>query len=405
MVFARTILTLVGLLLLITPGHASEQRDWLAARLDSTTGTGPAFVASYDAPAGSNDAGAAYTYDQALAIMAFLAEKDAPHARRIADALVFAQGHDRTVHDGRVRNAYAAGAVDAAPVKLPGYWDKAQNRWIEDGYQDGAATGNNAWAGLALLKLAAATGDAKYAEAARGIGRFLVDVVKPDHGFRGGFEGFDDHPETLGWKSTEHNIDAAAFLTALDRRFPKQGFREGGTQARQFVDSMWAGDHWNTGTLPDGTTPNREYSSLDAQTFAVLSINQAAMSEGPMLRGRDAMKYLERTHGVPGGFDYSDAKSGIWLEGTAQAALAYKFLGMNLQDKAGPLLANLHHMSKHGELDAVAGINGAPPVEMRTGLKQGNGEGLKWSYFPRPALAPVAWLVLADAGIDPFVVP
>jgi hypothetical protein len=36
------------------------------------------------------------------------------------------------------------------------------------------------------------------------------------------------------------------------------------------------------------------------------------------------------------------------------------------------------------------------------GLRQGNGGGLKWSYFPCPAVAPVAWLILADAGVNPF---
>jgi len=383
--------TLMCLLSTIS-ASASEQGVWLAARLDKIPGNA-AFISSYDSPE-IHQAAVAYTYDQALSIMAFLAEKNVARARRIADAMVHAQAFDRTYHDGRLRNAYAAGPVEARPVKLPGYWDNAQRSWIEDSYQDGSATGNNAWAGLALLKVAAATSDVKYAEAARGIGRFLIDVVKPYGGFRGGFEGFDDHPETLGWKSTEHNIDAAAFLRALDKRYPNQGFVEGANAASKFVDSMWDGDHYLTGTLPDGKTPNGSFSSLDAQTFAAL------FDPSALARGKQSLAYLERLHGVPGGFDYSDAKAGIWLEGTAQAALAYDILGE--PEKTRPLLGSLHQLSKNGALNAVAGINGAPMTELKTGLRQGNGSGLNWSYFPCPAVAPVAWLILADERINPL---
>jgi hypothetical protein len=376
----------------VTPASASGQGNWLAARLDKFPGSA-AFLNSYDAP-DVHQAIVAYTYDQALTIMAFLAEKDIVRARRIADAMVFAQAFDRTYHDGRLRNAYEAGAVDAKPVKLPGYWDNMQRSWIEDSYQDGSATGNNAWAGLALLKISAATNDAKYAEAARRIGKYLIDVVGPHEGFRGGFEGFDDHPETLGWKSTEHNIDTAAFLRVLDKRYPNQGFIEAANAASRFIDSMWDGDHYLTGTLPDGKTPNRTFSSLDAQTFAILFDPDASA------RGQQSLAYLERLHGVPGGFDYSDSKAGIWLEGTAQTALAYDILGE--PNKTKLLLESLHRLSKNGELNAVAGINGAPVTELNTGLRQGNGSGLNWSYFPYPAVAPVAWLILADNRINPL---
>src|SRR5580704_12345105 len=129
----------------MTPANATEQGDWLAARLDKIPGNA-AFINSYDS-SNIHEATVAYTYDQALMILAFLAEKDIARARRIADAMVYAQSSDRTYHDDRLRNAYAAGPVDAKPVKLPGYWDNAQRLWIEDSYQDGSATGNNDWAG------------------------------------------------------------------------------------------------------------------------------------------------------------------------------------------------------------------------------------------------------------------
>src|SRR5258705_10544825 len=45
---------------------------------------------------------------------------------------------DRTWHDGRLRNAYAAGVVTSSSAKLPGWWDNTQNKWLEDRYQVGS---------------------------------------------------------------------------------------------------------------------------------------------------------------------------------------------------------------------------------------------------------------------------
>ena len=42
-------------------------------------------------------------------------------ARHIGDAILAALDHDRAWHDGRLRNAYAAGSVRQFPVKLGGW--------------------------------------------------------------------------------------------------------------------------------------------------------------------------------------------------------------------------------------------------------------------------------------------
>ncbi|MBV9044078.1 MAG: hypothetical protein JO294_03065, partial [Alphaproteobacteria bacterium] len=88
---------------------------------------------------------AAFVYDNAVAVTALVACHEIRRARRIGDALLFALDHDRYWHDGRLRNAYLAGAV-TNPVKLPGWWDTQQNGWAEDRYQVGSDTGNLAWA-------------------------------------------------------------------------------------------------------------------------------------------------------------------------------------------------------------------------------------------------------------------
>ena len=77
----------------------------------------------------------AYTYDNALAILAFLADGSSNSLRRaalIGDAFVQAANHDRTYTDGRFRTAYMPGDLAVAPgwmvkgkagtVPMPGFY-------------------------------------------------------------------------------------------------------------------------------------------------------------------------------------------------------------------------------------------------------------------------------------------
>ena len=391
-------------MLWVTPAHAVTPSQWLSARLDAIAPvTAPAFIASYDVQPGKEifdtaNVHTAYTYDQALAIMAFLAVNDVAHARRIGDAVVYAQDHDRLWHDGRLRNAYAAGLIIDAPVKLPGYWDAKTAKWIEDSYADGSATGNNAWMGVALMRLSLASGDRKYAEAARGIGRWLIDVVGSDGGFRGGFEGFDQSVETLTWRSTEHNTAALALMRLLDRAYPGQGFGAAAGQAEHFIQSMWTGARFEVGTMPDGKTVNTGYSGLDAQVLSLLALYPAKPEQYA------ALDYTNRVHGVPGGFDYSDARKGIWAEGTMEAATLYRVLGQT--GAADKLISGREaDQGPEGGLYAIQGLDGHDIETLSTGLKQGNGEGLAWSYYRRIHVAPTAWAIMAKAGYNPLARP
>src|SRR6185437_13309454 len=93
----------------------------IRSRVAAIAGTGPVMLASYEpAPGGEPLAsalqGSAFVYDNALAGIALLACGHVDAARRIADGMTTALAHDRYYHDGRLRNAYRAGAVPDGPV-------------------------------------------------------------------------------------------------------------------------------------------------------------------------------------------------------------------------------------------------------------------------------------------------
>lgn len=126
---------------------------YLAGLIDKAPPSGPLFLPSYPTVESGPLHGAAYLYDNAVAAIALVGCGEQDKAYRIGSAILWAIDNDRTWHDGRLRNAYAAGVVANGPVKLPGWWDNTQNKWLEDRYQVGSDVGNMAWAMLALLSI------------------------------------------------------------------------------------------------------------------------------------------------------------------------------------------------------------------------------------------------------------
>ena len=160
----------------------------------------------------------AFTYDNALALLAFLAHDSDDSIRRahlIGDAFTYAIEHDRTFTDGRVRSDYAAGDIALPPgwtpndrsgtVPIPGFYyepaipdDLSKTKFYEV-EQDAVDTGNNAWAMIALLKLYQKTGDSHYLDTARRIGSFIHTLRNDSQtasykGFLGGIM-YPENPE------------------------------------------------------------------------------------------------------------------------------------------------------------------------------------------------------------------
>ncbi len=370
----------------------------LASRVDSIPGGGPVLLRSWDGAAGAGApaepalAGAAFTYDNALAVIALTACGRHGQAERIGEALLAAAAADRLGPDGRLRNAYRAGAQAGRPLPPNGWWDGAAGHWAEDPTQVGTATGNVAWAGLALLTLAEATGQPRWRDGARVLARWAVQHTADPRGpggYAGGVTGYDDAPRRVGWKSTEHNTDLAALFGWLARSEPD--WAAPARVAQGFVAAMWdrAASRFFIGTLPDGITANRAGSALDAQLWPLLL-------PGAPPDWRRVLAWVERVHGVPGGFDFNDDRDGLWVEGTAQAALAYRVTGHPAE--ADRLLAGLA-----GQVSPGGYLWATREPQITTGLALGpDSTSADFVYRRLPALAPTAWAVLAALDWNPF---
>jgi hypothetical protein len=367
--------------------------DYLSARVAAMP-AGPVLLASYPSEHTGALGDTAFTYDNAVSAIALIACHQPVQARRLADALVLALDHDRFWHDGRLRNAYAAGAIAATgPVKLPGWWDPSAGRWMEDRYQVGSDTGNMAWAMLSLWTVAAASGERRYLDSAVRVARWTegrVDV-RGAGGFTGGEFGHEPVPQSNKWKSTEHNTDLAAAFAWLARATGDAHWQQRAQSAQTFVLSMWDvhAAYFAVGSTEDGVTRN-PLLALDAQVWPQLALPGIASHHAA------ALATSERLLRAGAGYTYSEAGGGQWTEGSAQVALLLALLQQD--DKARGVTAAL------GRLQAPDGAyyaSDAPAAP--TGFMLETDPGKPRVYYHLEHLGASAWVALSEQRYNPFV--
>ena len=375
---------------LAAPAAPPDACAHLAKRVDAAPRE-PAFLASYPTAEPGPLAGTAFLYDNSLAVLALVGCGERDKAERIGRAILHAQRNDRFWKDGRLRNAYAAGAGDT-PVKLPGWWDKTQNRWVEDRYQAGSDVGNQAWAMLALLALDRPGPATPYRAGAERIADWIVQWrdTRGAGGFTGGVIGHEPTPEPRRWKSTEHNTDLAAAFALLAERTGEAKWRDLGNEAAHFVEAMWNKDCacFPAGTGEDGITPNPTL-SLDAQVWPLTALPGAAEKFGA------ALATIDNRLAAANGYAYSEARDGLWTEGTAQTALLYEKLGD--RDKAHALIAALET-----QRSPDGGYYASSIPALATGYGTESDPTKPRLYFRLPHLGAEAWVALAERGFDPF---
>lgn len=344
-------------------------------------GSGPVLLHSYllRGQTHENDfaltqANAAYVYDNALAGLLLFNTGHQPEALRIAQALEIAQTHDRYFHDGRLRNAYAAGPI-SVPTKLPGFWNQKTKQWNEDPYQLGSDAGPIAWAML----LWAALGMQAPANKA---GDFLNASLRAPLGYYGGFYGYDQNQQKLSWQSTEQNLDLAV-------AFAKLGRMADAAHAKAFVNAAYdkKAKLFKTGLNENGKP--------GAMLAADAGIWPYLAGFGTAESARRAIAGLRHGEGI----GFSDASHGIWLEGTAFAALALKTMHSPLAASfMDTIAANLSPQSY---------VYATASAVLETGLKVGpslikNQPAQNFNYYRVPALSATSWAAMAALSINPL---
>jgi hypothetical protein len=365
----------------------------------------PRFLVSFDTittalPFDEQFRNVAYTYDNALALIAFVARSDWERAQLLADAFVYAQRHDRFYTDGRLRNAYQAGDLAVPPgwypsgsARLPGWWNASQRKWIENPEHVGSTTGNLAWVMIALLNYYEKRGGPQYLTATIDLGNWIISHTYDTRGaggFTGGYIGQEPNPDKQLWKSTEHNLD---LYVAFSRLYHFAGDSRWLTQAQHakaFVEAMnLDGCCYRTGTLTDGVTVNISDIPLDAQSLSAL-----AFGDTPLTREAIATAEISHTATYSGfvGFDFNTDQDMPWPEGTSQMVSVYWMLGQ--RSKAAYYLSELREMQSTANRANGKGLVAAPADGLTTGLG--------WVYYNRLHVGATAWFVIAEQQLNPY---
>jgi hypothetical protein len=391
--------------------------------------TDPRFLVSYETIKSNNsfdavERNAAFAYDNAVALIAFIAAGDLVHARTIADAMVYAQLNDRFFTDGRLRNANQGADIKLLPgwlpnnkpntARMPGWFDAVQKMWFEDETQVSSNTGNIAWAMLGLLHFYETTQEQKYLQAVDALGNWVIantSDTRGSGGFTGGYDGWENQAASGGstncatsifvngqckrlYKSTEHNIDLYAAFSRLNLIEKQAQWAEAALQAKTFVLSMWdptGGKFW-TGTDEGGVNASTSVIPADIQAWAIQALGSDAV---PYL---SALTYVESHHKTTLGYGFkqdggNSCGDNTWFEGTSQIALAYLLAGN--PSKWQSILNDVH--SAQITSGAVPATDGQC---LNTGFTLNNGQ--PWEYFPRAHVGATGWLRLAEAVVNPF---
>jgi hypothetical protein len=359
----------------------------------------------------TNGSDFSYIYENSAAIIALAQVGASREIEVIADAMVFAQDHDRYFDDGRLRNAYVGGNPQeqtgwsvfrgADAVRLPGTWK--DGIWQEDFYAVSTSTGNMAWAVMAFCEASRVSSDPKsstYRQAAVRGADYLLTMKSATGGFTAGYEGWDKDQVMASYKSTEHNIDLiaafqfAADLVASSDPAKEAQYRAAAQHAETFVLSMYNEELHNfyTGTGDDGVTAFEGVLPLDVNAWAILALGERL--DYPEL----VLGFVEEYLAVEDGFGFSTGDlSGIWNEGTAHLAICYLQLGMT-----DSFTRTMNYLATQ------TSANGSITAASKNGLTTGfivSGTEVMWVYNNITSIGATAWLAFAELEMNPLQYP
>ena len=249
-------------------------------------GQTPRLVQSY---ADSQQLGStAFVYDNSLAILAYLRRRkgdDVARAMLLGDSFLYAQAHDGTYTDGRVRQAYWVGPFTLPFTSNDSYFvrqDGTVNLVGAPWFFTGSSVSDMSWVGIALAQLFARTRKSRYLDGSIRLAQWIVDNAFDTVGLGGYSFGVDGKNQRLSLKKlTEHNADVYGFFTNI--LAPLTGdskWTDLGQHALQFVELMWNADDgfFYTGSN-DGKTIDTAVVLEEVQSEAYLAMLDARYAD------------------------------------------------------------------------------------------------------------------------------
>ncbi len=386
----------------------------------------------------------AFTYDNAVAIHAYLASEDADLLERaiiLGDGLLYGQAHPYPfpLNDGRLPQAFFVNvpATDGSgayvtPAAAPFYFY-------------GSAVGDQAWAGMALAQLYARTKQVRFLTGALLLANWIVSNTYDTAG-AGGYRfgaviAYVDYnnvsqPSPNG-KSTEHNIDTFAFFTMLSQltgdaasASMNMKWSELAHHARKFVRAMYnpKGPYFYTGTLGDQITINTSPIPEDVQTWSYMALlnNEHKVTIDWALRHLEATDTAAAPHSSLTGsqsirglvFDTAslsttaDDPQAVWLEGTGHMIAALVARVLRGQDSlhniyndistAISLVQQSVHAQEQLGVGKTAGGKAIPQGEGLVAATSVMDTGFGYTYGPSLHVGATGWYLLGVLAANPF---
>ncbi|HEU4325143.1 MAG TPA: hypothetical protein VFS21_18525 [Roseiflexaceae bacterium] len=370
----------------------------------------------------------AFTYDNALAIIAYLRGGDQARARLLGDSLLHAQQQD-PAGDGRLRQAYfvdqASGGAFLRLAEAPFYFT-------------GSAVGDLGWAAIALAQLAGRTRDPRYLQGALALGNWIVANTYDTRGPGGYTFGVDGANQPVRVKSSEHNIDVFALFSMLARLSGDRVWTERAAHARRFIEAMWnpeGGFFW-TGSTDDGATINTFAIPEDVQTWAYLALlddrygaaldwtkTNLATTDTPQtinsrltgnlrIQGVTFSTLALRALAPAASYDPPPSPNAVWLEGSAQLAAA--LIARDLPARRDQDTFDGDRATAQAQLDQIRLAQSQLGRDQTVGgrpLASGQGvvaatsvlnTGYGFSYFPNLHVGATSWFLIAALGANPY---
>ena len=386
----------------------------------------------------------AFTYDNAVAIHAYLASEDpALQARAVilGEGLLYGQANPYPfpLNDGRFPQGFFvnAPATPGGPFVTPA---------ADPFYFYTSAVGDQAWAGMALAQLYHRTKDNRFLTAALLVGNWIVQNTYDPVGVGGYKFGTTIQyinyqnvsvPSTNG-KSTEHNIDTFAFFTMLSQLTGGAASASGmtwsalATHALKFVMAMFNpdGPYFYTGTLDDQQTINPSPIPEDVNTWSYLAFlnntyrgtidwalanletTDTASSPHSSLTGSETIRGLVfDTASLVAAAANTDPHA-VWLEGTGHTIAALIARVLRGGDTLPGLLKDLQTASAlvgqsikaQAELGTGQTVN-SKPIPRGLGLVAATSlmdTGFGYTYAPELHIGATGWYLLGALAANPF---